>query len=610
MSGIVGLINVDGAPVNRQLLQKMTEFMAYRGPDAQVTWIDGHVGFGHAMLRTTQESLRERQPLSLNGQVWVTADARVDSRTDLFEKLLSKGCNVLTSATDAELILHAYHTWAEDCLSHLLGDFVFAIWDGPRQRLFCARDHFGVKLFYYAQVANYLVFSNTLECIRAHPAVSDKLDDLAIGDFLLFGFNQQLNTTTFSDIQRLPPAHCLTWSQGTPQTNRYWTLPTDGHIRYKHSSDYVEHFRKLLRTAVNDRLRTDRVGVFMSGGLDSPAVAATAYGLLSREFMSFDLRAYTGVYDVLIPDEERHYSGLVADTLGIPIHYLVADNYMPYETHGQIELRRPEPVDEPLLSIFVDQLRQITAHSRVALTGWDGDAILSESPPSYFGALFRGRRFGRLFADMWRYVWSRGQLPPIGCRTTLKRLLGKGPEQRLLYPVWLNEAFARRHDLPARWEKINAKSSSGHPLRPDAHRALTAPAWSSLFESYDPGVTRFPLEARHPLVDVRLVDYLLAIPPVPWCVKKELLRVAMRNLLPEPVCCRPKTPLAGYPVLELFRQRNAPRIKNAVLTPQLAQYIDRTRTRQVAQESDPDRLWMNLRPLGLDLWLRHLTAIN
>lgn len=129
MSGIVGIVNLDGAPVDRTLLKRMTEFMAYRGPDGCDIWIDGHVGFGHMMLRTTTESLNERQPFSLEGQVWITADARVDSREDLIQKLPSEGSGDLRAATDVELILRAYQIWGEDCVERLLGDFAFAIWD-------------------------------------------------------------------------------------------------------------------------------------------------------------------------------------------------------------------------------------------------------------------------------------------------------------------------------------------------------------------------------------------------------------------------------------------------------------------------------------------------
>jgi len=103
------------------------------------------------MLRTTIEQAQEKQPLSLDS-LWITADARVDGRAELIEKLSGKGLEVSKNTPDAELLLKAYQVWGPDGVKHLLGDFAFAIWDGQKQRLFCARDHFGVKPFYYARV--------------------------------------------------------------------------------------------------------------------------------------------------------------------------------------------------------------------------------------------------------------------------------------------------------------------------------------------------------------------------------------------------------------------------------------------------------------------------
>ena len=203
VSGIVGIVNLDGRPIDRPLLERLTAFIGFRGPDDQDVRLDGNVGLGHTMLRTTFESACEHQPCSLDGQVWITADARIDGRTELIRTLDTQGHRGLDAVPDVELILHAYQVWGEECVQHLIGDFAFAIWDGPRRSLFCVRDHFGVKPFYYALVANCLVFSNTLNCVRKHPAVSDELNDSAIADFLLWDFNQDERTTTFADINRL-----------------------------------------------------------------------------------------------------------------------------------------------------------------------------------------------------------------------------------------------------------------------------------------------------------------------------------------------------------------------------------------------------------------------
>ncbi|NJL81864.1 MAG: hypothetical protein HC890_00650 [Chloroflexaceae bacterium] len=167
MSGICGIINLDNRPVPRQSVETLLAHLTYRGPDAQDIWLDGNVGFGHTLLRTTWESAGEQQPCTLDGQVYITAQARIDDRATLIPRLQAQGCLVSASDPDVNLILHAYQLWGETCLESLLGDFVFALWDRRHRKLFCARDRFGLRVIYYARLGNTLVFSNSLNCVRA-----------------------------------------------------------------------------------------------------------------------------------------------------------------------------------------------------------------------------------------------------------------------------------------------------------------------------------------------------------------------------------------------------------------------------------------------------------
>ena len=259
----------------------------------------------------------------------IFANARIDARDE--------------PLPDAELILKAYQTWGDDCVKHLLGDFAFAIWDDSRRRLFCARDHFGVKPFFYTHTADGFNFSSKLKDLR----VSTTLNEIAIGDYLVFGVNQDQSTTIFKDIQRLPPGHTLTVENNQIKVQRYWTpsLPTE--IRFRDPESYVERFSELLSLAIKDRLRTDRVAISMSGGLDSTSLAAIA-------LKHAEVAGFTVVYDSLIPDEERHYSSLAAGHLGIPITHLNADKYSLFD--GEIDL--PEPfLISPLTGQFNDLLR-------------------------------------------------------------------------------------------------------------------------------------------------------------------------------------------------------------------------------------------------------------
>ena len=139
------------------------------------------------MLRTTREATGEQQPASFEGHYWITADARLDSREELIAEVERAGRKTSRPVSDSELILRAYAAWGTACVQHLCGDFSFAIWNARTKNLFCARDHFGIRPFYYAQLGEFFLFSNTVNCIRIHPKVSEELNDTAIGDFLLSG---------------------------------------------------------------------------------------------------------------------------------------------------------------------------------------------------------------------------------------------------------------------------------------------------------------------------------------------------------------------------------------------------------------------------------------
>jgi asparagine synthase (glutamine-hydrolysing) len=497
--------------------------------------------------------LAERQPCSLDGQVWITADARVDGRQELKQKLEANGRNELKTATDVKLILHAYHVWGEDCVDHLLGDFAFAIWDGRQGQLFCARDHFGVKPFFYAQKESTFVFSNDLNCLRLHPLVSDELNELAIADFLMFGRNQEFDTSAFVDIHRLSPAHTLTCRPGAPaRTRRYWSMPISEPLRFKRPADYVERFRELFWQSVSDRLRTDRVGIWMSGGLDSSSVAAVAWQFMKQGPGDSTLTAYTAVYDRLIPDQERAYAGEAASFIGIPIRYQIADDYPlfgAWDTFSNKEFRTPEPTDLSFWDMWLDFWHKEWTGELVMLTGYGGDPVLYPEP-SHFIQLLKELKFSQFLSEIGRFRLDYRRLPPLYFGTWWRKKRGKGQYQPP-FPDVIDPHFSARLHLCERWQEVHAHAgiesihSSG--ARPQGLSFLNASMWPHLFESYDPAGSMPPLESRHPFFDVRLITYLLALPPVPWCVDKTLLRDAMIGQLPDHIRLRPKAPLAGSP---------------------------------------------------------------
>ena len=608
MSGIIGMYERQGAPLDRGLLGALTDSLSYCGRDARDTWASGSVGFGHTLLRTTRESQHEQQPANLDGRFWITADVRIDCQEELLAELTRAGATLGRTLADSDLILHAYAVWQQECVRHLRGDFSFAIWDAHEKLLFCARDHFGVKPFYYAESGELFLFSNVLDCVRQHPGVSGDLNDTAIGDFLLFGLNCDEATTTFRDIRRLPAAHSMTVSSEGVRTRRYWSAPTTGRIRYSRPQDYVEHFQIVLQAAVADRLRADRVGILLSGGLDSATMATTARDLARSAGGAQDLRAYTVVYNSLIKDEEGHFARQVADFLKIPIQFIPMDELKPFGRWNQGELRWPEPVDDPFFAGLFDQFGAIASDCRVVLSGEGSDNLMHFQMWPHVKDMFRNREWSNLAKQTPRYLRIRPSVVPGIKRRTAKFLeSGRGPST---LPKWLAPDFARRLNLEDRAQQWSTLQGLRHPVLPEAHASLALPQWSAMFEWEHAGLTRSPVEVRHPFIDLRVVNFLLALPPFPHFYEKNLLREATAGRLPESVRMRRKTPLRGDPLSKHVQQSSAKWLDEVSYSPDMDAYIDRRLMQSFQKEADTDALRSNVRPLCLNFWLQSMSKVR
>ena len=608
MSGIVGILNLDQSPVERDTLQRLTDFLTPRGPDAQQIWVDrdrngpggqGPVGFGHTLLKTTAESENEHQPLSLDGATWIVADARLDARAELIDKLAGQSHD-LAAAPDVELLLRAYFKWGENCVDHLLGDFAFAIWDGPQQRLFCGRDHLGVKPFFYTHKGSLIVFSSALECLRQHPAVSGELNDLAIMEFLILQLNQDPATSVFSDIQRLAPAHTVTWSRAGKRLRCYWTMPVDPPLFLRRSEEYVERFRELLGQCASDRIRGDAVGIFMSGGLDSTSMAAGAAGVL-RSRSSGSLCALTK--DDPADPAETECAGLTAKALGIPIHFVKWGN-VSVDPNWQLS---PLPVPEPSLHPWElaatrDFYRQAGTLSRVFFHGEGPDHGLLFEWKNYVAYLLTQGRYGRVLRDVFATVRQakRSAGDPRVLRSGFALSMQRLP---VAFPDWLNPTLESKYDLRQRWDtKWHTPPPAIHPLRPVTYASFQDRIWQSMFDGHDAAWTGAQVEVRHPYLDVRMLRFLLAVPPLPWCKNKYLMRRAMRGVVPAPVVGRSKGGVTWGTLMQRTVNANTAPLDPV---PQLGAYID---VRRFPKDAPEDQWVMGcaLRVRSLNNWLQYV----
>lgn len=598
MSGFAGIIHLDKKPVDARLSEKLARRTERHGGDAFSVHCDRDFGFGHCLLRTTQQSANETQPFSLDGNVWITGDVRIDAREELIDQLNSKGEKGHAAQPDIELIAHAYRAWGEQCPDHLLGDFAFAAWNQQEQRLFCARDSFGVKPFYYARLGLLFVFSNDIGSILEHPAVTAELNQNAVADYLAFGYNLDEKTTCYANIQRLPPSHVLTLKgESTPRITRYTRLVFDQRIEYQHDEEYAEQFLHLFKQAVQDRLRTNTPAFELSGGMDSTSVA-TISAELNRDNPGFSGKAITtdsSKMDSL--DEEANHARIVAERAGLDHDTVDAGLESDFYTF----LDTAQPYAWPFAATTLRFARMVRQHGCVMLTGQGADPVLRGSGSTLLDSwrsLSPGRFILRLAGDMIQSKTLRGH----GLRPVLQR---KKPRISLPdLPGWLDHEVLQRNGSIDRWKQL-FYSPGRHPAGCQSELAydeLRMPFWSHLFESYYHDLL-CGIDCRHPFFDIRLINYLFAIPPL-LKQNKSLLRQAMKGVLPDSILSRKKAVVLGDIVQIQLRARQdltAPGRDLSAGSGLVNEEIYRGELRQYAAGAQSNSFTI-LNPLSLQLW--------
>ena len=375
----------------------------------------------------------------------------------------------------------------------------------------------------------------------------------------------------------------------------------DPPLRLRRLDDYVDQFLHLFRAAVRDRMRTSHVGILMSGGLDSTGIAAIATELSRRE-KAVNLSAHTLVFDRLIPDQERHFAGLAAAHLGIPIHFHAGDDYGFFESCRNKNRTSPEPdfITDFGASPVNAEMAGIAAESRVALYGEGPDNALYYEWKPYFKYELGQGHAGRLLKDIATFPLLFRQFP------FLKRRRAKQTDPLFKeidpLPPWLNADFATKLHLAERYADFNRAGSSKdvHPVRPQAYQSLSIALWQWVLEWHDPGITGLPLEVRHPFLDIRVLRFLLAVPVIPWCRDKYLLRRAFKKYLPPEIVARRKTGLAGFPAFERWKEIGLPA---DIPAGSLAGYVD-TGSLETTAINRQELLGMKLRTSALAFFLQ------
>ena len=305
MSGIAGIVSP--VPTARARIRDMVASMAHRGPDGMHVDIGDDAALGHCAMHTTPEAEWERFPLRHpETGVLLTADARIDNREELIRKLDLRRDLV----TDADLILHAYLKWGRSAPEHLIGDFVFAVWDPRTRTLFAARDHIGVRPLYYHIRGEALYFGSEIKAIRAGVEARFEINEDFVAEYLTKELLSP-DATFFARIQRLPAAHSLTFHiDGTYEVERYWELDPERETVFASDEEYEEAFRELFSETVRCRMRTNNdFAILLSGGLDSSSVACVARDINQQNNLG-PISTYTAQFGYDKADESEYLQAL------------------------------------------------------------------------------------------------------------------------------------------------------------------------------------------------------------------------------------------------------------------------------------------------------------
>lgn len=550
MSGIAGVFYRDGRVVDRPDVERMVESIGHRGPDGSGVWCEGAVGLGHRMLWTTPESLQERLPLvDQRRDLAITADARIDNRGELMAALGLEGSN-RAAMSDSELILRAYEEWGERCPERLLGDFAFVIWDGRRQVVFCARDHFGVKPFYYYCSPHAFVFASEIKALLCLQEVPRRLNETRVADYLV-PMLEDKTITFYQDILRLLPAHIMIVDRDGIHLRPYWALDPSRELRPGSDAEYADAFRELFTDAVRCRLRSAfPVGSMLSGGLDSSSIVCVARNLLAGNGAG-PLHTFSAVFDDVPECDERPYIHAVLAEGGLVAHYVCGDQLGPLTDLDRVLYHEDEPFYAPNLFLHWGLYSAARQHAvRVLLDGLDGDTSVSHGL-GLLPELAAAGRWKTLAAEVIglskrfnRSPWSIlshhaiKPLVPIVFQQAWCALCG-GSRAKRAFSAFLSPAFALRIGFKRRFEILRGPrirhvrtSKEGH------YRGLTAGLIPYALEVADRAAAGFGIEARYPFFDRRLVEFCLALPPEQkirrgWT--RLVLRTAMAGILPAEV---------------------------------------------------------------------------
>lgn len=549
MSAITGIYYRDGRKVDEEQIKKMNDCLSHRGPDGSAVWCEGSVGLGHQMLYTTPESLHEKLPFEEDGLV-ITADARIDNRKELSEKL---GVEDKKEVSDSYFILKAYQKWGEKCPEELLGDFAFAIWDKEKEELFCVRDHMGIKPLFYFLSDELFLFSTEIKAIFSIPEVPRRIDEDRVAQYLI-SMQKDPEITFYKGITRLTPASSIKICINGFNLEKYWSLNPNFEQKLESDAEYIKKFQEIFKEAVRCRMRSAfPLGSLLSGGLDSSSIVCVAREILLKNDGE-PLKTFSAIFEDKILSGEKDYIKAVVDGGHIKPYYVRVDEVGPLDDYEKILCFEDEVVSAP--NLFMPWLVVKKAKKedvRILLEGFGGDSVIFGK--GYLEELLMKGKIKSLIRELKASSKLRKTNPYkqliaivlqiIAPITSYK--IAKYRKENTLYPKQrkriIEDKFAHKMQID---KVINSKLKKvKKTLNPRIKHyfELNSNKLVSWWEAADIISASYNIESRYPFLDKRLLEYCLSLPTEQkikngW--SRIILRKAMDNIIPPKIQWRPK----------------------------------------------------------------------
>src|SRR5262249_39213846 len=374
MCGINGIAfsSRSGPHADEAMIKRMRDVIAHRGPDDEGIYIDADVGLGHRRVSSVDVAAGHQPMTTEDGSLYITYNGEIYNHADYREELIARG-RVYRTHCDTETILHLYAEYGSDCVNHLRGMFAFAIWDRKKRELFIARDRLGVKPLYYVHAQNgSLYFGSEIKALLAARAVKPELNFPVFSDYLA-NHATSGEETLFVGVKRLLPGHTLTWRDGEVEIRNYWDVSFENRAAKDRSDqDYIAEWSELFRKSVQLRLMADvPLGMFLSGGIDSSAIAAVMSTLVDEPIKTFS---------VAFAEREANelgYARLVARTFKTDHYEVVISPEQFFNTLPNLIWHEDEPLPHPssVALYFVSDLA--SKHVKVVLTGEGSDELMA-----------------------------------------------------------------------------------------------------------------------------------------------------------------------------------------------------------------------------------------